>query len=180
MPSSTYPPVSFFFDVAFLGSFQDQKETQKTGTPKIITLYKQTVETQFQSVTGLSVDMQTESLKEGGENRFEHTLPVGTKYSPLVLKRGLVKDSKMIKWCMDALLNFDIHPMDLIVNLLSVRTEPKNTQKSVVPLMTWKVINAWPKKWSVSEFNAEQNTIAIESLELNYSYFENTEVPIDK
>jgi len=38
--------------------------------------------------------------------------------------------------------------------------------------MTWKVINAWPKKWSVSEFNAEQNSIAVESLELNYSYFE--------
>ncbi|MEO0408411.1 MAG: phage tail protein, partial [Cyanobacteria bacterium P01_A01_bin.135] len=67
-----YPPVSFFFDVIF----------------QEVPFGKDAVETRFQSVTGLSVDMQTETLKEGGENRFEHILPVRTKYSPLVLKRG--------------------------------------------------------------------------------------------
>lgn len=143
----TYPPVSFFFDVSF--------------EPKNLS---NDVETRFQSVTGLSVDMQTEMLKEGGENRFEHALPLRTKYNPLILKRGLVKDSKMVEWCMDAILNFDIQPVNLLVRLLNF-----NSSK---PLVVWKVINAWPKKWSVSEFNAEQNSIAIESLELNYSYFE--------
>jgi len=139
------------------------------------------VETRFQSVTGLSVDMQTETLKEGGENRFEHILPVRTKYDPLVLKRGLVNDSQMVKWCMDAILNFDIRPMNLLVRLLHIeRSDPNQPPEAIAtggsstiaPLMTWKVINAWPKKWSVSEFNAEQNSIAVESLELNYSYFE--------
>ncbi|MBD2211459.1 phage tail protein [Nostoc linckia FACHB-104] len=154
---SAYPPVGFFFDVVFLGENLD----------------KDVVETRFQSVTGLSVDMQTETLKEGGENRFEHILPVRTKYSPLVLKRGLVKDSKMVKWCMDAILNFEIRPMNLLVSLLHMkRSSPSQSVAVVEPLMTWKVINAWPKKWSISEFNAEQNSIAIESLELNYSYFE--------
>ncbi len=152
-----YPPVSFFFNVIFQGENLSNEE----------------VETRFQSVTGLSVDMQTETLKEGGENRFEHTLPVRTKYSPLVLKRGLVKDSKMVKWYMDAILNFDIRPMNLLVNLLHVQpsggTQPA---RQPAPLMTWKVIGAWPKKWSISDFNAEQNSLAIESLELNYSYFE--------
>ncbi|AKG21583.1 phage tail protein [Calothrix sp. 336/3] len=153
----TYPPVSFFFDVIFLGEGLD----------------KQNVETRFQSITGLSGDMQTESLKEGGENRFEHTLPVRSKYSPLVLKRGLVKNSQMVNWCMDAIVKFDIRPMDLLVRLLHVQgSAPQNTPANVEPLVVWKVINAWPKKWSVSEFNAEQNAIAIESLELNYSYFE--------
>lgn len=139
-----YPPVSFFFEVVFDGQ-------------------KDAVESRFQSVTGLSVDMQTETLKEGGENRFEHTLPVRSKYTPLVLKRGLVKDSKLAKWCIDAIVKFDIQPMNLEVKLLHVKGEP---------LIIWKVINAWPKKWSVSDFNAEQNAIAIESMELNYSYFE--------
>ncbi|MUG97760.1 phage tail protein [Scytonema sp. UIC 10036] len=153
----TYPPVSFFFEVVFQGENLD----------------KEVVETRFQSVTGLSVDMQTETLKEGGENRFEHILPVRTKYEPLVLKRGLVTDSKMVKWCMDAILNFDIRPMNLLVRLLHVkRDDPNQPPEAIAPLMTWKVINAWPKKWSVSEFNAEQNAIAIESVELNYSYFE--------
>ncbi len=142
--ANTYPPASFYFRV----NFSD----------------KLPAEISFQSVTGLSVEMQTEPLKEGGENRFEHILPVRTKFSPLILKRGLLKGSKVIKWCMDAILNFDIHPVDLEVDLLSV--------SSSNPLITWKVINAWPKKWSVSEFNAEQNSLAIESIELNYSYFE--------
>ncbi len=152
--ASIYPPVSFFFRV----DFDDQKLK---------------AETSFQSVTGLSVDMQTETLKEGGENRFEHVLPVRTKYNPLVLKRGLLKNSEMVKWCMEAILDFDIRPMNLLVNLLYVkRPEPQKPPEGSEPLMTWKVINAWPKKWSVSEFNAEQNSLAIESLELNYSYFE--------
>ena len=157
MADSYYPPVSFFFEVIFQGENLD----------------KEVVETRFQSVTGLSVDMQTETLKEGGENRFEHILPVRTKYTPLVLKRGLVKDSKMVQWCMDAILNFDIRPMNLLVHLLHVkRPAPNQPLEGSEPLISWKVINAWPKKWSVSEFNAEQNSIAIESLELNYSYFE--------
>jgi phage tail-like protein len=153
----TYPPVGFFFDVSFQGE----------------NLIQDVVETRFQSVTGLSVDMQTETLKEGGENRFEHILPVRTKYNPLVLKRGVVKNSQMVKWCMDAMLNFDIRPMNLLVNLLHIPPSGGNKPlQNPAPLITWKVINAWPKKWSVSEFNAEQNSIAIESLELNYSYFE--------
>lgn len=158
----TYPPVNFFFEVIFQGQSPD-------GTA----LDKETVETQFQSVTGLNVDMQTETLKEGGENRFEHILPVRTKYSPLVLKRGVVKGSKLMNWCNDALLNFNVQPMDLLVHLLHVkRPDPNQPPEGTEPLMSWKVINAWPKKWSISEFNAEQSAIAIETLELNYSYFE--------
>ena len=151
-----YSPVGFFFEVIFQGTYDEKKLDQDI------------VETRFQSVTGLSVDMQTETLKEGGENRFEHVLPVRTKYDPLVLKRGLVKNSNMIKWFMDAILNFDIQPMTLLVKLLHI---DKADPDKPVPLMTWVVVNAWPKKWSVSEFNAEQNSLAIESIELHYSYF---------
>lgn len=157
-----YPPVSFFFEVIFQGQFPDG-----------VALDKEVVETRFQSVSGLSVDMQTEALKEGGENRFEHILPVRTKYNPLVLKRGTVKDSRLIDWCNNALLNFDIQPMDVLVHLLRInRPNPDQPPENTEPLMTWKVINTWPKKWSISDFNAEQSAIAIETLELNYSYFE--------
>jgi len=157
MPHRTYPPVSFFFEV----NFQDPN-----GNNSIF-------ETRFQSVTGLSVDMQTETLKEGGENRFEHILPVRTKYSPLVLKRGLVKDSKLTDWFNEALLNFNIQPLNVLVDLLHIkRNDPEREPEDKETLMSWKVINAWPKNWSLSEFNAEQSAIAIETLELNYSYFE--------
>ena len=153
----TYPPVSFFFEVIFQGESLD----------------KENVETRFQSVTGLTADLQTESLKEGGENRFEYVLPTRAKYSPLVLKRGLVKDSKMVKSCTDAIIDLDIRPMNLLVNLLHAkRRDSAKPPTKIEPLISWKVINAWPRKWSVSEFNAEKSLVAIESLELNYHYFE--------
>ena len=39
------------------------------------------------------------------------------------------------------------------------------------PLKTWNVVQAWPKKWAVSDFNAEENSLVIETLDLSYRYF---------
>ena len=157
--ANRYPPLGFFFEVNFMGSFEGNS-------------MKIAPESRFQSVTGLTVDFQTETVKEGGENRFEHILPVRTKYSPIVLKRGFLVDSILIKWCRDAIDNFDIQPQDVQIKLLHVvRPDPKKPPEKTEPLVTWKVINAWPKKWSISEFNAENNSIAIETLELNFQYF---------
>lgn len=119
-------------------------------------------EFQFQSVSGLTVDMDTEEIAEGGENRFKHKLPVRTKYPNLVLKRGLLADSELIKWCRDAVENFDIRPADLTISLLNEEHEP---------LVTWNVVHAWPVKWNMTDFNAEESKIAIETIELTYHYF---------
>lgn len=139
-----YPPVGFYFRVTFTG------------------VSDQDLDTRFQSVSGLSVDMQTESIKEGGENRFEHVLPIRSSYQNLTLKRGLMVSSKIIDWCRDALENLIVEPADILVELL-------NSEGNA--LQSWNVVHAWPKKWSVSDFNAESNTVVIETLELNYNYF---------
>lgn len=119
-------------------------------------------EFQFQSVTGLTVDLDTEEIAEGGENRFKHKLPVRTKYPNLVLKRGLVINSEFIKWCSNAMVNFEIKPADVTINLLNEEHEP---------LITWNVVHAWPVKWSLTDFNAEESKVVIESIELTYHYF---------
>lgn len=117
----------------------------------------------FQSVTGLEVSINTETQAEGGENRFAHALPGRQTFSNLTLKRGLKPlPSPLTNWCLDALLNFNVMPANLLVNLLG----PEH-----VPLRTWSVVGAYPVKWSVSEFNAEQNQLAVETLELKYRYF---------
>lgn len=136
-----YPPLGFHFTVEFAhikGEFQ------------------------FQSVSGLTVDMDTEEIAEGGENRFKHKLPMRTRYPNLVLKRGLLVDSALMKWCRDAVENFDIRPADLVISLLNEDHEP---------LITWNVIHAWPVKWNITDFNAEESRIAIETIELTYHYF---------
>lgn len=139
-----YPPVAFFFNVKFTG------------------ITEQELDTHFQSVSGLSVDVQTETVKEGGENRFEHVIPVRTKYQNLVLKRGIVTDSKLIDWCLKTFQNLDIQPADLTISLLNEKGEP---------LMTWNVVHAWPQKWSVEDLNAMESKVLIESLELQYQMF---------
>lgn len=136
-----YPPLGFHFKVEF------------SDFPG---------EYQFQSVDGLNVDVDTENFAEGGENRFEHKLPVRTKYPNLILKRGLVVDSDLVKWCRDAVENFSFKPTNLIVKLLNEKHEP---------LLSWNVVHAWPVKLKMTGFNAEENKIAIETIELSYNYF---------
>jgi phage tail-like protein len=70
----------------------------------------------FQSVTGLDSTLETESVKEGGENRFTHMLPVRRKYGPLILKRGLLKpsDSKLTAWLKNAFDEMKVVPRDMV------------------------------------------------------------------
>jgi len=142
-PGGYYPPVGFHFRVEFLSLGSDN-------------------DTRFQTVAGLSVDYDTETFKEGGENRFEHKLPVRTKYPDLSLKRGMLTDSAVITWCLDAFQNRTFLPVQVNVSLLNEQHQP---------LRTWQVYNAWPKKWSVSDLNAQENGIVVETLDLSYSYF---------
>jgi phage tail-like protein len=80
----------------------------------------------------------------------------------LVLKRGMLVNSELIKWCRDAVEGFDIVPADLTISLLNEEHEP---------LITWNVVHAWPVKWAVGDLNAEESKIAIETIELVYNYF---------
>ena len=130
-------------------------------------------DSRFQNVSGLSVEVETESKKEGGENNFEHFLPVRKKYPPLVLKRGLVVSKELRKWCMDTINAIGrlasaapnerlITPRDLTVSLLNEESQE---------IMTWNVVHAWPKKWSVSDLDAGQSAIVVETIEFQYQYF---------
>ncbi len=139
-----YPPVSFYFRVEF-GISQNTNDAR------------------FQSVSGLTVEYDMETFKEGGENRFEHKLPVRTKYNDLVLKRGYLTDSAVVAWCFRAFRDREFEPTDVTVKLLNEEGEP---------LKAWKIVRAWPKKWSISDFNSTANEVAVETLELSYRYFE--------
>jgi len=138
-----YPPVGFHFKVEFQGIGNDN-------------------DVRFQTVSGLNVEYDTESIKEGGENRFEHKLPTRTKFSDLSLKRGMLTDSEVIKWVKKALFDREFKPAQIIITLLNPEHQP---------LKVWKVNNAWPRKWSVSDLNANENSIVVETLELCYSFF---------
>jgi phage tail-like protein len=51
----------------------------------------------FQEVSGISAEMEPESVNEGGDNRFVHQLPKAVKHTRLTLKRGSVAvDSELV------------------------------------------------------------------------------------
>ncbi len=138
-----YPPWGFYYQVKF-GISQNKNDAR------------------FQTVSGLSVEYDTEEYKEGGENRFVHKLPVRTKYADLVLKRGMLTDSEVIKWLLNAFRDREFKPAEVSIILMNEKGEP---------LRTWKVAHAIPKKWVVSDLNAGENSVVIETMELSYRYF---------
>jgi len=116
----------------------------------------------FLSVSGLSVEYDFESYKEGGENRFEHKLPVRTRYADLVLRRGMLTSSDVINWFKAALQNREFQPADITISLLNEKAEI---------LRSWMIVQAIPKKWQISDFNSTDNAIVVETIELAYRYF---------
>jgi phage tail-like protein len=138
-----YPPWGFYYKVNFESSSEPN-------------------DARFQSVSGLNVEYDTEEYKEGGENRFTHKLPVRTKYSDLVLKRGMLTGSEVTKWFLDAFRERVFQARTVNVILMNEKSEP---------LRTWNVAHAVPKKWTVSDLNANENSIVVETLELTYQYF---------
>lgn len=142
-----YPAVGFHFVVNF-----DVAGSSNTDT-------------RFQEVSGISSDIQLKELKEGGENRFIHKLPQRSNYSNLVLKRGLFSNSGVIDWVRKAIENMEIEPAGVTVSLLNEEHQP---------LHTYAFYNCWPKKWEVSNFKADDNSVVVETLELAYQYFKVT------
>lgn len=139
-----YPPVGFHFKVE-IGDLSNDLDVR------------------FTEVSGLSVEMGTEEVAEGGENRYVQKYPTRSKYPELTLKRGLVTPNSGIwTWVKECIEDYTITPKNIFVKLLNEKHEP---------LMTWNVVGAYPTKWAVSDLNASNNTVVIESLQLFYQYF---------
>lgn len=138
------PPVGFHFRVEVL------------GLPPLAN------DMRFTEVSGLSVEIATEEVAEGGENRFTHRYPLRPKYPELVVKRGLLTHSEVFNWVKDCVDGDVIAPRNIDVGLLNENHEP---------LLTWHVVRAFPTKWVVSDLNATNNAVVIETLQFSYQYF---------
>jgi phage tail-like protein len=154
MAKNAYQSVGFHFSVHFAAGDRDS------------------VDVKFQSVSGLDSTIDTETVKEGGENRFEHVIPTRRKFGPLILKRGLLgpKTSAVTDWLKRT---FEGEPFDTDSKKEDFRVLDSVTIKLLgedhQPLMVWTVTNVWPRSWKIAELNAERGEVLIETLELNYN-----------
>ena len=112
----------------------------------------------FTEVSGLSDEVAVIEYREGSSAANSPTLIPGLKPSPVVtLKRGIMTgDNELAQWFQN-IRNGAVERRDLVISLLNAEFEPT---------VTWKLADAWPRKISASDLNAQTNEIAIESVEI--------------
>jgi phage tail-like protein len=114
----------------------------------------------FQKVSGLSVEVETESLREGGQNTYTQKLPTGIRQGNLILERGMVVGSPLNIEFNASLSLFKFITSNVLVTLLS---------EDKAPLAAWLFMKAWPVKWSTSDLSATEPTLVIDTMELAYT-----------
>jgi phage tail-like protein len=146
-----YPPPAFFFTVSIAAKKSDA--------------INQIPDASFTEVSGIGIEMETEAVIEGGENRFVHQLPKQIKHGNLELKRGLASfDSPLVKWCKSVLEGEfikTIEPKNIVVKLNGHDGHARRV---------WVFYNAFPVKWDVEPFNSTKNDVALEKMSFAYTY----------
>lgn len=112
----------------------------------------------FSEVTGLTQEIQVIEYRDGKSPDYNTVkMPGLRKVTNIVMKRGISKgDNDFFKWLNTVKLN-TIERRDLTINLLNENHEP---------VVTWKVLQAWPVKVEGPGLKATGNEVAIESIEL--------------
>lgn len=112
----------------------------------------------FSEVTGLDMQIEPIEYREGSSPQYTKIkMPGLQKFSNITLKRGTFNgDKEFYKWIRTVSLN-TIERRDLVISLLNESHEP---------VISWKIINAFPIKVQASDLKADGNEVAIETLEL--------------
>ncbi len=166
LKKDSYPMVGFRYEVYIIPEVSKNASDYKNGASVVSSSLSATDKASFSEISGVTVSLETTSVKEGTGNSIE--VPREITYSPLVLKRGLTgAQSQLMAWVAANMIEnkekkLTIVTKTVIVNLL-------NDQG--VPLMSWVFHGAFPTKWSMSGLKAMSNDLVIEELELKYERF---------
>lgn len=112
----------------------------------------------FQEVTGLSSETQVIEYR-GGNSKVYSTvkMPGIQKFGNITLKKGIFKGDKTL-WDKYNLIKMNtIKRSTILISLLD---------ESNAVAMSWKLLNAFPTKMTVSDMKADANEIAVETMEL--------------
>ncbi len=112
----------------------------------------------FAEVSGLTIENQMIEYRDGLSPEYSTIkMPGIPKYANVALKRGIVAgDNDFYAWLNTIQLN-KAERRDMTVSLLNEKHEP---------VMTWKILQAFPVKVEGPGLKATGNEVAIESIEL--------------
>ncbi|WAS94825.1 phage tail protein [Nannocystis punicea] len=124
-------------------------------------------------VSALTKSVEAKPWRAGGLNTTVLQLPMGTKYEPITLERGVSADPAFIAW----MNRVNSYQAGGLTGSESFHDFRKDFQIEVYSLTNEKVLvvsiyNAWPSKLIVlPELNANAGEVAIETLELQNEGF---------
>jgi phage tail-like protein len=112
----------------------------------------------FQEVTGLSSETQVIEYR-GGNSKVYSTIkmPGIQKFGNVTLKKGIFKGDKAL-WDKYNLIKMNtVKRSTILISLLD---------ETNAVAMSWKLLNAFPTKMTVTDMKADANEIAVETMEL--------------
>jgi phage tail-like protein len=122
----------------------------------------------FTEVSGLSVQIDTEELAEGGQNHFTHKLPGRMKWPNLVLKRGITDTDTLFEWfakCSGEGLEAGGNKVERRHGSVALLDAGGKTVRR------WSFVDAYPVKWSGPKLAASSRDLAVEELEVCHCGF---------
>jgi phage tail-like protein len=118
----------------------------------------------FQEVSGIDATTDVIEYREGGDFPGARKLPGQTKHSNLVLRRGYTDDEQLWKWY-EQVMNGT--PDKIRKNVSIIQLDMAGQEK-----FRWNLFQAFPVKYTGPAFNAKNNELSIESLEIVYERIE--------
>ncbi len=113
--------------------------------------------TSFSEVSGLEVSIEVVDYRAGDAAvNSPRKLPGLSKVSDVTLKRGVIGDLSLWNWIHAAMTG----------NVTRVAVGIILLDQADNPVLTWKLTNAWPCKWSGPVLCAGSSDLAIEELVL--------------
>jgi phage tail-like protein len=132
----------------------------------------------FSEVSGLEATMEPKTVQEGGRNWGEVQLPGRTKFSPVILKRGVTTVNDLWAWfdVVSRQANYDYRMVGVIEVLGNAPGADAGltTAPSPETVMQWTLLNALPIKFKGPDLSGTANQVAIEELHLVHEGLELT------
>jgi phage tail-like protein len=110
----------------------------------------------FSECTGLRLEIDVIEYREGGETSSVRKLPGRAKVGDITLKRGITTSKELHEW------------------IESIRNGVANRKNGAIvlldddrkPVVRWRFVNAFPRKWEGPNLDAKGSDVAIETLTL--------------
>ncbi|NWF69249.1 MAG: phage tail protein [Chloroflexi bacterium] len=112
-----------------------------------------------------SLQVETQSLNEGGQNAYAHTLPIRVKAGTVTLKHGITKDGALLKWYLQVLRGEKLKDVWRTVTITMY-------DSMLNAISTWTFQRAYPVKWGGPQLRSGDQALAIEELEIAHHGFE--------